>query len=146
MFLGFKFLLFLIIATAQAGQIIAGIYLELSFNPEIRATLASDSTSGTLTLTIYTCYFYKQLIYQQHQANLQKNLSNFSSPKVLDKPHFFSLSFCECEDILNVLFLLFIQPLLSFIYANHVTMKRNDQDFRLWNCWRQKIQTLSSPG
>jgi len=44
-----KFLRF-VLATAQAGQIIAGIYLELSFNPEIRATLASDSTSGTYFL------------------------------------------------------------------------------------------------
>lgn len=34
-------------ATMQASQIIAGIYLELSFNPEIRARLASDSTSAS---------------------------------------------------------------------------------------------------
>ena len=32
-------------ASIQAAQIIAGIYLELSFSPEIRATLASDTHS-----------------------------------------------------------------------------------------------------
>lgn len=41
-----QFIYFLFVATTQAGQIIAGIYLELSFNPEIRATLATGSTSG----------------------------------------------------------------------------------------------------
>lgn len=34
-------------ASTQSGQIIAGIYLELSFSPEIRPTLASDSHSAS---------------------------------------------------------------------------------------------------
>ena len=109
----------IILASIQAGQIMAGIYLELSFSPDIRTTLADDISSGDLALFLFLCYCFGFLFFISVCCEW---LLKFTFTYLLNIKK------------INLMEIFCFQEQLWYTYASHVMMKPNDWPYKHWNC------------